>query len=199
MPDIAEIIIKNICFFPEINQTKKIPQCVKQSIQGEFYYQLKKASKLFGKPRFSRNVTIYLTPNARCFNSKDSYIAFQEYCINWTKNEPKWNLQEALSHEIVHLIVGNAPMQSYRNPPFVMEEGMAYYNTQELGYAHYSDTCILNAINCINDALQEVPNLLTTWRSPNGEAPVIQMLNDDDLQGWGLGAERSKRLLTDFK
>lgn len=200
MPDISEILIKDISFSTAIDKTKIIPQKVKQFIQSEFYCQLKKASDLFGKPPFSRSVTIYITPNERCFNSKDSYIAFQEYCINWTENKPEWNLQEALSHEIVHLIVGNAPRQSYRNPSFVMEEGLAYYNTQRLfEYIRYEDPCILNAIDCIKKALQEVPDLLTKWRNQNGEAPVIQMLNDVHLESWGLGAELRNRLLADFK
>jgi len=198
MPDITEIILKDISF---LNQTKSIPQEVKQFIQDEFYCQLKKASQLFGKPTFSRTMTIFITEeDKRLFNSKDSYIVFQDYCINWTKNKPEWNLKEALSHEIVHLISGNEHGKPYRDPPFVMEEGIAYYNTQKLlEYVCYCKPCILNAINCIKDALKEVPDLLTKWRNQSDEAPVIQMLNDVDLKTWGLGVALRKRLLADFK
>ena len=198
MPDISEIKISDIscsnCYW-------SIPKEVKQLIIDEFYLQLKKASELIGNPHFSRNVTIVLTDNDRFFNSENSHIVFEKWCIDWTKKTAVWQLKEAISHEIVHLIVGNAPRRKFINPATAMEEGIAYYNTMRLyDYVNYKDhTHILNATNCIKDALREVPDLLTIWRNSNGEAPVIQMLNDVDLENWGLGVELRNRLLSDFK
>jgi hypothetical protein len=195
------IRIKDILFFEKNNHSGAINGRLKKIIRKEFYSQLEKASARFGKPHFSRDVTIYITEKDRCFNSKDSYIAIEKGCINWDENKPTWYLLEALSHELAHLIFGNRPYLSHERPASVMEEGLAYYHSiQEYTWFNYEDKPrIREAIACIEKVLKEVPDLLAKLRTPGGAAPIIQMLSDDDLKKLGIGeATLRSKLLEDF-
>lgn len=197
MSAIKAVKINSIVFE---NQIDIVPPWARQLIIDEFYNQLQNAIDLLGAPAFRRKVKINVTSKNRFFNSKDNLLVFEKWCIDWDKHLINWNLSEALSHETVHLIIGNTPRRPYKALATVMEEGLAYYNTVRLlTYINYDGrNNVVSAINCVKEALIEVPSLLDIWRSPSGKAPVIQKLKVADLQNCGLSTDISQRLLADF-
>ena len=197
MPGIGQIRIKSI----KRSDGNQIKSEIRQAIQDEFQLQLGDAANRFGNPAFCRDVEIVIQSNHpgnsfRGFNSCDSTLWFEDYCVDPNAPTYPWNLKDALSHEIVHLIIGNKHGVPMRPEPLVMEEGLAAYNCNKVASSiptmGYKD-----AVKTIEDALTENSDLFTIWRN-QGDAPVVQTLVESHLKGWGLSKGVRDRLLADF-
>ena len=159
-----------------------IPILLRPIIENEFRTQLNRVANLFGNPTFAREISIEFQPAGRCFDSNRNILTLEEWCIDWTANQSQWQLSDALSHELIHVLVADETGRT-PNDVRVIEEGLATWSQTMPAFNILPtvDRRYRNALVLLRYAANLVPTLFQRWRQGN-DAPLFGRRDDRFLE-----------------